>query len=254
MFSWSQKKRVLYISVLVLLALAVIVGVYFIYKPIPSCSDQKQNQDEVGVDCGGVCTLACPNQVMPLTVLWSRIFKVQNGIYDFTALIENKNRDLGVRSLPYTIKIFDKNNLFITERTGETFINPNDKFVIFESGIDLKSRIGVRAFIYFSANPVWIKVANLALKVDSGSVQFTDKPFPKLEAVITNPNLVDFNNIKFYAIVANQEKNVIAVSATLLETIGQKGSQKIYFTWPKPLTEIPLYFDIYPRISAFASE
>jgi len=58
-----------------LLALSVIIGAYSCEKKqepppektlVETCSDGIQNQDEISVDCGGVCT-ACPTVVPPCT-------------------------------------------------------------------------------------------------------------------------------------------------------------------------------------------
>lgn len=49
-------KQISFGSIYLLFFILIASGIYFFYlKPVPSCSDNKQNQKETGVDCGGPC-------------------------------------------------------------------------------------------------------------------------------------------------------------------------------------------------------
>ena len=54
---------------------AIIAG-YFVYtvlfKVDPTCFDGKKNQDERGIDCGGVCALVCLADAKTVVPIWSR--------------------------------------------------------------------------------------------------------------------------------------------------------------------------------------
>ena len=74
---WRFKKQSSY---LILAAAVAALAVYLIYlgvKPASSCFDAKKNQNEEGIDCGGVCVIACSFNVESLNILWTRPFEVR---------------------------------------------------------------------------------------------------------------------------------------------------------------------------------
>jgi hypothetical protein len=47
----------------------------FFYTPA-NCFDGFLNNNELGVDCGGSCTLICPFTVIPPKVVWAEVLKL----------------------------------------------------------------------------------------------------------------------------------------------------------------------------------
>ena len=72
--------RILKQTLFGLFFLAVFGGVVFwIYqstRPVLTCFDKIQNQDEEGVDCGGKCQILCRADSIKPIVYWQRFFKV----------------------------------------------------------------------------------------------------------------------------------------------------------------------------------
>ena len=116
--SWAAKKQLTYL----LIFLIVIVGIIFavwLKITVPSCTDGKQNQDEKGVDCGGVCSKECLGEIKDLAILWSKPLKVAGNNYDAVALVENRNLFLSAKSVRYQFKFYDDRNILIASREGE---------------------------------------------------------------------------------------------------------------------------------------
>src|SRR4051812_17934001 len=108
--TWAGKRQLVYLAI----AIFVFGGLGFliIYPNVhqaPTCSDQKQNGDESGIDCGGSCAIACSEQVAPLNVIWSRAFKIVDGRYNVVAYIENTNTGIGIKTLYYEFTLVDEN-------------------------------------------------------------------------------------------------------------------------------------------------
>ena len=55
----TKRKKIVIIFIYLTFFLLFSLSLYFYFKPQPSCSDGKQNQNEQGVDCGGVCVQEC---------------------------------------------------------------------------------------------------------------------------------------------------------------------------------------------------
>src|SRR3989344_2789665 len=142
MISWSTRRKSIYIiGILLCFLFALLLPILFVTYKAPSCTDGLKNQGELGVDCGGPCTLLCKANALDIVVHWQRAFKVKNGVYNALAYIENPNLDSGVGKIFYRFKLYDSDNILIYERQGETFIPPKKIFGIFESNIMTGARV-----------------------------------------------------------------------------------------------------------------
>ncbi|MBI2506598.1 MAG: hypothetical protein HYW00_00425 [Candidatus Colwellbacteria bacterium] len=74
-----------YLAILVLIA----GGVYFLYlKPTPTCTDNRQNQKEAGIDCGGPCT---PCELKELKLITEEVKFFPAGPNQITLVAEVRN-------------------------------------------------------------------------------------------------------------------------------------------------------------------
>ncbi len=89
---WSSShkiKIIASISAIAFVIVAIFVYVKFI-KHEPTCFDQKQNQDERGIDCGGICSIMCLADTKPLIPLWTRPIKITGDVFSVVSYIENQ--------------------------------------------------------------------------------------------------------------------------------------------------------------------
>lgn len=252
MISWSTKRQLLYLSA-VFVAL-LLLGSFSLYKalyPAPSCADNKQNQNERGIDCGGVCPNACISDVRPLITLWARTLPASDGMYDAAAFIENPNLNAGIPSIAYTFKLYDKNNLLVAERSGKTFVNPNERFVLFVGGIRTGERIPSRAFLMFQTDPSWTQslAEKPALVVQNETLISGAKP--SIEAQIINRSFVGQKNIEVTSVLFDSNGNAFAASETIIKELMPDMQERVFFTWPKAFSEKPSKIEIMPRVSVF---
>ena len=234
--SWAAKKQLTYL----LFVLFVVVGLVFAFWlniTSPSCNDKKQNQDEKGVDCGGVCAKECLGEIKDLAVLWSKPFKVSGNNYDAVALVENRNLFLSAQSVKYQFKFYDDRNILIASREGEIFVNPGRKFAIFENNVDAGSRKPAKVFLEFQKNINWeiYKGENLGLVVTKKEYQ--DDPMPSISATLENKTLANVKGVYAVAIIYADDGNAMAASATKIGEIKGGASTDIFFTWPEKFEE-----------------
>jgi len=236
-----------------------VFGVFLIILSIPlvsyltrpgSCFDGTQNQDEVGIDCGGACVKFCPSQVSDLIILWSRSIKVTDGVYDAVVFIENPNVEAGIRKIAYSFKLYDTDNILIAEREGKTFVNPNDQFAILEGHVETGKRILARTFFEFQEVPQWIRVDNEKpdLLVKNKKIEAL-KAQPKLKATLVNRSFLDLENVVLTVLLFDEEDNVFAVSKTEVDVLAQNSSQDIVFLFPQALAHTPLRINVIPRVN-----
>ena len=164
--SWAAKKQLTFFLVFLIIIIGAAVG-FWLKIAAPSCTDGKQNQGEKGVDCGGPCAKECLGEIKDLAVLWSKPLKVSGSNYDAVALAENRNLFLSAKSVRYQFKFYDDRNILIASREGEIFVNPGQKFALFENSIDVGAREPAKVFLEFQKNINWeiYKGENLGLIV-----------------------------------------------------------------------------------------
>lgn len=250
--SWSVKRQLLYLSAV--FGVLLLLGSFSLYKalnPLPSCTDNKQNQNERGVDCGGICPNACISDVRSLVTLWARVLPAGDGMYDSAAFIENPNINAGIPAVAYTFKLYDKNNLLVAERSGKTFVNPNERFVIFVGGIRTGERIPSRAFLEFQTDPSWTQSLAEKPPLVVQNETFVSGVTPSMEAQVTNRSFVAQKNVKVTATLFDAHGNAFAASETIINQLSPDASERVFFTWPKAFSESPAKIEIMPRVTVF---
>jgi hypothetical protein len=243
----------------IVIALAAIIFGYVIYQKFfnipPTCFDGKQNQDERCIDGGGVCSRVCPMDAKTIVPRWSRVFHTAGDVWSVLAYVENQNTTAGVQKINYEFRVYDSDNVLAGEPvTGTTFIGPNERTAIFESPIKTGNRTPSSVFFKFTSVPDWMTTDKkyTVPQLDSANTDLTnvDKA-PKLSADIVNNTLFDYKNVEVVAILYGSDGNAINASSTVIDSIPQQTSQKVYFTWPekfdKPVTKI----EIIPRLNPF---
>lgn len=254
--SWSSRRQILYFTILFgALIVAGVILIYPYFNKVPTCFDNKQNGDEAGLDCGGSCQKVCTVDALKLVTLWSRAFEVVPGKYNLMAYVENQNRESGIASINYEFKVYDDNNIFIARQSGTTFISSNDRTAVFESGIDTGNRIAGRVTFTFTSVPTWIKIdrdQRNALAISSADKVLSNAlSNPKLEAQIVNKTLSEIKNLDVYAILYDEDDNVMTASKTLIDVLPKNGKAPVVFTWPKPLSKQPTRIDVFPQVDIF---
>lgn len=252
---WSQKRK-LYYGIAWSLIFVAIVGAFAVSYYVnreETCFDVRQNQDEEGVDCGGVCQIVCKESIKPPILLWSRAFPVSGGVYNAVAYVENENTDLGVEEGLYSFRLYDANNIIIAERKGRTFIGPGERLAIFEPRISTGERTPRRAFFEFLSFSEWKRtdrVQKPPIFVRDQKLS-NDESNTRLFARIQNGTIVNIADIDAVAILYGRDGNALAVSATKVDLLPSEGSREIVFTWPKLSLDDIVNTEVIPRIDLF---
>lgn len=230
---WRTKRKLTY-TIIALSPLLVIAGIIYVatFFPNPTCSDGIQNQGEEGVDCGGVCDRLCQAAVPSLDTVWDRAFLVSDSVYNLAAYIENPNRNLVARDVPYRFRVFDRNNILITERYGQMDILPQSAMVGLEAGVDTNGREISRVDFTFTEQPFWEEHAIDEVRFDTSNRDFdASGSTPRLSVDVTNVNTRPLRNIRLAALVLDSNGQAVHVSQTLVGELGVQETDSVVFTW-----------------------
>jgi hypothetical protein len=248
--TWASKRQASII--LVLLGLAIIPVFFIVYKISsipPTCSDKKQNQGEVGIDCGDPCSLLCRSQVSDLVVSWKRFFLVGGGVYNVVIYAENPNVEAGAKNVGYQIRIYNTEGISIYERHGATTIPAKRSIPIIETGISLGDQIPARIEFKFDDGIIWTKQTSKESPLSASNNSLTRATSsPKLITNIINKDSISYSNIEVVAIMYNEEGNAIGASRTFIDYIDGGQTVPLTFTWPEPFKVIPTRIEIIPKV------
>ena len=245
---WRLKRQLSYLSMVIATIIIVGIIVYFVDRPPATCFDGKQNQNEIGVDCGGTCKRICAANVLPLKTVWVRPFEISPGLYSVMALIENPNLTQGVKKLSYTIKLFDQMGQLVKEIKGENEALPQNLFTIFESNISARQGEISRAFIDFDDNNVWQEITDPKILLRVSQKSFDNTSQPKLLATITNEMAEDLKNVRVIVVLSDADGNAFSTSATLVDFLPRLSKRDIFFTWPESFPTNPTFIDFYSQV------
>jgi hypothetical protein len=255
--SWASRRQSTYLlGVFTFCALILLAILYPRLTQAPTCFDGKKNGTETGVDCGGGCARVCNAAVSEPLVIWKRAFNVSGSNYNLVALVENTNKNAGIKSINYEFRIYDTNNLLIGRRQGSTFVPPNQQFAVFEPRFDAGESEIKSVTFEFIAPFVWVTKAPtlqaLPVRVDN-IVQGDDKSNPSVTARINNDSIYDLPPFDVITILYDQDRNAITASKTHKEGLASNSSASLLFTWPQPLLEDPASRDILVQINPFTT-
>lgn len=251
MLSWRTKKQITYSIVF-----AVLIGLFLWLviswlTPAPTCFDNKQNQKEEGVDCGGPCAKQCTGVVKNFNILWVRAIEASPGNYDAAALVENPNFSVGAKKISYKFKLYDERNITVAIREGETFVNSGERFVIFEPAIPTGERRVARAVLEWSdfAAVDWLKIEKEKPSLLVIRKNFVNEPTPFLEARVRNDSALDLPNVYISAVLYDADGNATAVSQTIFDSLAALSERQAFFTWPAPFAVPPAGMEIFLRVN-----
>lgn len=226
-------------------------------KP-PTCLDNKQNGDETGIDCGGLCARACIAQVDELSVMWARAFKVIPGRYNAVAYITNHNKSTAVQKINYRFRFADADNIYIGKREGSTFVPPGGNLAVFEPAIDIGNSIPVYTTFEFTQVPNWLqvpedKIDQLKVLISNIELEAEDTS-PHLSATIKNNSLFTIPNVGVIAILYDKAGNAASTSRTFLNKLAPLESADIDFTWPEAFSSPVVATEIIPMYDIFSAQ
>jgi len=246
---WGARRQLLYfLAVASIPAMALLI--YFIStRPEPTCFDGIKNQDELDIDCAGICSAVCSVEVADMITIWSRPFRIRDGVYGAAAFVENPNI-FGIRELEYSFRLEDENGILVTHRTGTTFVNPDERFVIVEPNISTGNRIPTRALIELKGQSEWVRFEDPA---DKPVIAVRDKQLeldrsPRAQALLENRSLRNMENVTVSAVVFDRENNVVAASVSFLDVLRRDVPRTVFFTWLESFDD-DVFIEIFPRVN-----
>ncbi len=233
-------KQTAILSIIVMFFASVFTVRYYLTRPDPTCFDKEQNQNETGVDCGGICAAECAVTYNPenLSILDTTV--VPGGdkdVYDVVAKIHNPNDELGASSFGYTVLLKDAAGGTVGTQSGKGFILPQETKQYLAVSIHAGGA-PVRADVSF-ADMKWQRFSGYQEKPKLSVLgktynKLSDGPFFS-EAVgnILNDSVYDFRTIVVKVVLRNAAGKAVALNQTEMGALLSKETREFRLKWPK---------------------
>jgi len=250
--SWAARRRFIILLIIgaVVVAFFATVGIATFYET-PTCTDNKQNQDETGVDCGGSCSYLCTAEQLPPTVLFSRPLTQNDGRTDVIAEVVNKNLFAAAKNVPYTIVLYDSTQAFVQSIQGVLDLPPNSSVPVFVPGIASGKQTAVSAFLTIDKEAVrWFPLTADPRIVPEVTSQILTgaSTTPRIEATLANPTVTVLSDVPVVVLVKDEKGDVIAASTTVVPSIPAQGFSQALFAWNGPFPGTPSRIEVIPVI------
>jgi hypothetical protein len=244
--SWGERRKNMYLTVFGIVGVALLCWIYFaFFFHSPTCFDGRKNGSEIGIDCGGSCSLLCVSQTRQPTVAWARSFltvsaasttpaagQKANNLYTAAAYIQNTNLTAGAHDVAYSFQLFDADNQLIIERRGVASLPPLPIIPVIEPSVPTGTRTVARTLFAFSELPVWHTIAPDALPPIKVSNQVLATDGSRLSLSLENNTVKDITNITVTGVLFDSGGVALAASKSLIPLLSHKTSQQVTFTWP----------------------
>lgn len=256
----DQKKRLIIVGVYVFIALLFVYMLYAWLKVEPSCFDAVKNQNEAGVDCGGICAMQCaklPQQNLSV----EEVNFVPSGIagkIDIYGKIYNPNQAFGVEKFNYEFKIKNSSGEVVSIKPGSGYILPGERKYIIESNLDAsmnseKVEMEISEIEWVEAGELYekpqLKIVNKNYREIENGIGFSESI-----GLLKNESPFDFNGIKIVVILKDENEKVIAMNSTQMNTVKSGENREFKVFWPGEFFGNVSNMDIQAEVNVFDSE
>ena len=254
--SATLKRRVLIIIGYFMLFCVIAFILYLMLAPAATCLDNKKNQGEKGIDCGGPCT-PCKDitQNKDITVLETAFALGGNNTYDVASKISNPNDAIGARTFNYIFTLKDSAGLIIAKREGKNFILPADTKYVAELGLQTDNNATPASANIEISGAIWDKLSN----VDKPQIGVYGKKFGPIansdgneaEGTIRNESSYDLAKIDVIIILRDEKGHIIGINTTQRNSVRAKEDQLFKVTWPYSLGGNVQKMEVDPQANIF---
>lgn len=235
---WAFWRRTQYAAGFFVFFAMIVSGIYFAYfNAPPTCFDGRENGDERGVDCGGICTRICSADGVLPNIVWAEAFKIVDGQYNAVAYVENTNATIGSPEVAYTFTLSDTAGV-IVERTGTTILPPDSTYPIFEGRILTGDRVPTETRLTLETPPYWLPstIGREQFVVESRNLTRADEN-PRLDVRLTNTAITSATQVEVVATIFDAGRRPLTASRTIVEQFPGRSTQDVVFTWPNPIAK-----------------
>lgn len=219
---------------LIILALIVWWIVGLVYTPHPTCFDNRKNQGETGIDCGGPCISCEIKSLFPIRVSGKYIIPLPSGI-GVAVELTNRNTNWAAQSFEYSIVLKDQFGNSLGSFSGNSFIYGGELKYLVIPQVDIASS-SVASIEINIQNPQWVPATQFQKPdIETQDLRTTNEGGVVVSARIYNKDVQLFTNTQVLALVFNRLGTLIGAAQTVIDSLPALSSVSVRIIFPKHL-------------------
>ena len=177
--------------------------------------------------------------LLPIQVIYSKLFNIQNNDYDFLAKVRNPNNEYGSGDVSYEIEAYDSSDKLISSRDGNFYILPGQtKYVILTplrfTPTGSRVEFMIKTIAWEKLDPLSAGGSKLITKnVDCSSIAGPNL-FAKVGGSVANASDFDFDIVDVSVVAFDGSGEPVAVGRTDIRTFLSKTERGFEVSWFSP--------------------
>lgn len=215
---------------LIILAL-IIGGIWFFYfKPAPSCTDNKQNQKEIGIDCGGPCI---PCEVKGVNLVTEELKTFPAGKDETTLLVKIRNPSLHFSAkFYYQFELGGALPLQSRELVGRETLAPGATEYVVVPNLAINPK-DISGFDFNITELNWSEEKSLLPNIRISRQTNIVNTKVTVTGVLFNDSAVNLATINLTVLLFNTKGETLNVSLTQLENVEAFSQKPFSFFFPE---------------------
>ncbi|MDD2766139.1 MAG: hypothetical protein PHH40_00030 [Candidatus Moranbacteria bacterium] len=236
----SRKTKQFFVAMIYIFLFSLLFTVvYFAFIKAPeTCFDGKKNQNEQGIDCSGVCSVACKEIVIgtALQIKEQSFMKSRENTYDILAKVFNPNGEIGAVSFSYTASLLDATGIVLASRTGTANTLPleNKYLLVFNletRGIPVAVSLEMNDIVWERFSGYQEKPAVNIYRKEYNEVS-SSAVFSEATGLVSNESSYDFQSLIVQVILRDVFGKPLAVNSTEMNTMLSRENRDFRLVWP----------------------
>jgi hypothetical protein len=232
--AWATRRRWFYvIGIILFLSIYLLTKFWTNIFPAPTCFDNKQNNLERGIDCGGDCELVCKMDFIPLKNTFSKAFKNGENNYDILVILENNNKNMSPKEINVSIEIYNDKGVLENTLNNKIQASTYKKIPIYIK--DYKTENGIsKIFARFDTGENYMN--NGAYDIRLSDFKYREDSVSKLNLTYTSPYKESiYEEIDLVILLKDSIDNIIGFNTQNIEGLYVAKESEIYFSWREKL-------------------
>jgi hypothetical protein len=255
-----QKKRAIIVAIFVAILMVLLFSIYWRLRPTPTCSDGIKNQNEVEIDCGGVCPGKCEKIVAKDLVVQESGFVPSGAVnkYDLYGRVSNPNNTFGSNKFQYEFKLKDADGNVLATKLGTGYILPGENKYVVENSLETDK---IPASVEFNiTDQSWVQFADYFEKPQLKVVNKQYNPissgvgFSEVIGLMKNESPYDFALIKLNIILKDATDKIIALNSTEMRTVKSGENRDFRSLWLNRFPGEVMNVEVQAEANIFDSE
>ncbi len=230
-------------------------------KPVPSCSDNIQNEGETGIDCGGPCIPCYLKGAKSLEVSGTPyVFRIPSlGKALAVVLLVNPNQDIGMHSFSYSVDFVDAGgNVIGTVEGFENIFPAESKYLlaVFDGSPSDVEKIAAADFKVTGAAS-WSRSSDFlvpVLSITKGPAVSSSTGQVVVSGTVENESVFAVPGVKVIAFLNDKNGNPVFAGGTLVSDLSSFGSSDFSVFLPSGVFSGVDVGSLTPQVFLYAEE